>query len=86
MIKFKFSITDQLFLETLLMELRGKAIYDTQATKKKLNNKQEQDICKEIQEIELNCNYTGQTDKTRTTAFAIYLRWLHLASRCTCIF
>lgn len=48
-----FTINDQLFLETLLMEIRGKTISYSSYIKKK-KDKQEKELVKEIKDIEKN--------------------------------
>lgn len=49
--EFKFDINDQLFFEVLLMEIRGKTI-SYSAFLKKQNNKEEEQILKDIQQLE----------------------------------
>ena len=51
--EIQFSINDQLFLETLLMEIRGKSI-SYSSYKKKTINSAEQELIKKIQEEEDN--------------------------------
>ena len=56
-----FTINDQLFLETLLFEIRGKSISYSSYIKKK-KNKEEQDLMKEIKVIEENAS-EGNVDE-----------------------
>ena len=51
--EIQFLINDQLFLETLLMEIRGKSI-SYSSYKKKTTNSAEQELIKKIQEEEDN--------------------------------
>ena len=51
--QIQFKINDQLFLETLLMELRGKSISYSSSIKKE-NETQEKEIERKIEEIEHN--------------------------------
>ena len=51
--QLQFSIDDQLFLEVLLMEIRGKSI-SYSCYKKKKNDKLEKDLISEIEKIENN--------------------------------
>ena len=51
--QIQFMIKDQLFLETLLMELRGKSIYYS-SFKKKQEEKTEKELIKKIESLEAN--------------------------------
>ena len=53
--EIQFSITDQLFLDVLLMEIRGKTI-SYSAYKKKQNDKKEKQLTKDILKLEQNLN------------------------------
>lgn len=51
----EFVINDQLFFETLLLEIRGKTI-SYASYKKRKNEKEEQDLTKQIEQLELDPN------------------------------
>ena len=53
--EIQFVINEQLFLETLLMEIGGKTI-SYSAYKKKKNNDLETKLCEQIKELEYNDN------------------------------
>jgi hypothetical protein len=55
----QFSVNDQLFLETLLMEIRGKTI-SYSSYKQKIKNSHERTLLSEILEIESNLNETNK--------------------------
>jgi hypothetical protein len=58
-----FTINDQLFLETLLFEIRGKSISYSSYVKKK-KNKEEQDLMKEIKEMEESASEGNVDDES----------------------
>ena len=55
----QLSVNDQLFLETLLMEIRGKSI-SYASYKKKILNEKESNLQLEIKTLEENVKYTKQ--------------------------
>ena len=59
--QIQFTINDQLFLETLLMELRGKSI-SYSSYKKKEREKRETDLIKNIEALESNLSNTNLDD------------------------
>ena len=61
--KLQFSINDQLFLDTLLMEIRGQSI-SYSSYKKKQNDKKEKQLAEGILKLEPNLT-EGQNSGTR---------------------
>ena len=59
--QIQFTINDQLFLETLLMELRGKS-FSYSSYKKKEREKRETDLIKNIEALESNLSNTNIND------------------------
>lgn len=68
--ELQFSINDQLFLDTLLMEIRGKSI-SYASYKKKSKNQQENNLIQNIQKLEENLNEASipQLDKLKTELY-----------------
>ena len=56
--EIQFTINDQLFLETLLMEIRGKTISFSSFTKKR-NNEKEKNLISEINTLEENYEHNA---------------------------